>query len=171
MRRGARPGVRRIDAGVPRPREPEIQPYPQPPRDPIRDALGKLDAEEWEELRTAAWEAWRQLVTVEAEQKTADHRDPARSPLSDWPPKGVLHDGIEGRALSRWFDSRHAAGPRRQQGWAEQDLGELAAFRERNPEAASAIAEPLAEYERRLLAVRAEPQCRALEPGQLPGDP
>jgi hypothetical protein len=125
---------------VPRPRPPRLQPYPQPPRDPIREALnGKLDAEEWEELRAAAWEAWLELVTVEAEQKTADHRDPARGPISDWPPRGAqLHDGLEDRALARWFDERSAIGPERQRAWAEEGLAELASFRERNPEGAEA---------------------------------
>jgi hypothetical protein len=158
---------------VRRPRPPTIQPYPQPPRDPIREALnGRLDAEEWEELRAAAWEAWLELVTVEAEQRTDDHRDPARGPVRDWPPGGAaLHDGVEGQALARWFDERSAIGPERQRAWAEQDLAELASFRERNPEAAEEIAEALAEYEHRLLAVRAEPQRRSLTPGQLPGDP
>jgi hypothetical protein len=158
---------------VPRPRPPRLQPYPQPPRDPIREALnGKLDAEEWEELRAAAWEAWLELVTVEAEQKTADHRDPARGPISDWPPRGAqLHDGLEDRALARWFDERSAIGPERQRAWAEEGLAELASFRERNPEGAEAIAAALAEYENRLLAIRAEPQLRSLRPGQLPGDP
>ena len=93
-----------------------------------------------------------------------------RAPEHDWPP-GARFDGIEGRALARWYDERNADGPERQRAWAEQDLGELASFRERNPEAAEEIAEPVAEYENRLLAIRAEPELRPLRPGRLPGDP
>ena len=72
---------------------------------------------------------------------------PVRAPEHDWPPRDAWFDGIEGRALARWYDERNGDGPERQRAWAEQDLGELASFRERNPEAAEEIAEPLAEYE------------------------
>ena len=147
MKRGAKPGVRRVDAGVPRPRKWGPEPLHSPPADPAEVALngsfrrGDVDEAEWARLRVAAWQRWRELVTVTVEQKTDDFRDPARGPLRDWPPRGARHDGIEGQALSCWYDERHADGPERQRGWAEEGLEELRRFREQNPEATEQIAE------------------------------
>jgi hypothetical protein len=149
---------------------------------------GEVDAEEWEELRVETWNRWLELVTIEDDREWLRWRqeywrdpsvwspetdvnflEPERNPKSDYLPGAVrLFDGLEGQAIASWHDQRSTTGPSQQREWAEQDLEELASFREQNPDIAREIEGTLAHYEGLLREVYEHPECRRLKPGKLP---
>jgi hypothetical protein len=188
--RGVKPGSRHPDAGRRKPRHKPQQKFAPLPDYPVRRAMsGEVTEEEWAELRVETWERWLTLVTTPDDGEWLawrqaywrdpkvwsvenDHLflEPERNPQSDYLPQAARFDGLEGRAIASWHDQRSTVGPSRQREWAEQDLEDLASFRERAPDTAREIEAPLAHYEALLREVVENPECRGLKPGKLPGD-
>lgn len=144
--------------------------------DPIARAVdGDVDADEWDELREAAWKEWAKLIArdpitdekrdarLAEERRDGLVRDPSRDALSNWPPLGARHDGIVGDVLAREWDPPDGYVG----GWdaraeivalAEADLADLARFRRRK--AAKPIRPALVVYARLLREAARNPESR-----------
>jgi hypothetical protein len=105
-----------------------------------------------------------------AKRRAADPLGPAVMPASRdntkaWPPQAAgEHDGIKGDILRRLYPPAGDPIPKIK-ALAQEGLREIDRFREANPEAAASIAEPLAEYRRRLMEARDHPETRLLKEG------